>query len=327
MKKVYFLHRKAGFYYSIERIFDQLQLEICNKVPIEKINLPYWGFSFKSLFLNMIFVFKYRNERVHVVGDVHYCSLFLNNSILTIHDLSHLNRKKKDIKYYLIWMFWYYLTIKRAKAVTCISVDVKKQLLCLFPFARPKIHVIYNPIRLEFSYVPKVFDLDRPVILHIGTRSNKNLFRVIEALSDIKCRLFIVGVCPDEILLMLKKYSIDYQIGVDLTDKEILNAYVSADIISFPSLYEGFGLPVIEAQAIGRPVLTSDLAPMNEIAGNAAYYVDPYNVESIRNGFKILLETPTLRHDLIKRGLENVKQFSVKKISFLYLDLYQKIFD
>lgn len=112
-----------------------------------------------------------------------------------------------------------------------------------------------------------------------------------------------------------------------MTDKEILNAYVSADIISFPSLYEGFGLPVIEAQAIGRPVLTSDLAPMNEIAGNAAYYVDPYNVESIRNGFKILLETPTLRHDLIKRGLENVKQFSVKKISFLYLDLYQKIFD
>lgn len=327
MKRVYYLHRKAGVFYSIERVFDQLQSEIGKNVMIEKINLPCWGFSFKSIFLNILFVLKYWNKNVHVVGDVHYCSIFLRKSILTIHDLSHLKRKTKDIKYYILLIFWYYIPMKRAKCVTCISEEVKRQLIDLFPFVESKIFVIYNPIRKEFHYIPKKINKDKPIILHIGTRSNKNLPRVIKALDGIKCQLIIVGHCSEEIKELLRLHFIDYLLFENMTDNEIFDIYSQADIISFPSIFEGFGLPIIEAQTVGRPVLTSDLSPMNEVAGNAAWYVDPYNVDSIREGFQCLIDSSSVRENLISLGFENVKRFSLNNISSQYFNLYIRCFN
>ena len=83
---------------------------------------------------------------------------------------------------------------------------------------------------------------------------------------------------------MLRFYSIRYVYKCDLSNQEILDEYMNCDIVSFPSLYEGFGMPIIEGQAVGRVVFTSDLEPMKEIAGDAALLVDPYSIESIRNG-------------------------------------------
>lgn len=324
-KKLYLLHRKAGVYYSIERVFDQLQPKFSKEFVVEKINLPYWGFSFKSLLGNILFVLKYRNENVHVVGDVHYCSIFLKKSVLTIHDLSHLNRSKWGIKYWVIWLFWYYFPLKRAKFVTCISSEVKKQLEALFPFVKSKITVIYNFVDESYSYKPREFNEKRPVILHVGTRVNKNLIRVIDSLNGVNCLLVIIGKCNEEIVNELKKNGIVYRISYDLSDAEVRKEYENSDIISFPSLFEGFGLPIIEGQAVGRPVLTSNKPPMNEIGGEAVYYVDPYDVNSIHNGFVAIINNPSLRQELIERGLNNVRRFSIYAVAQQYIQLYKKL--
>ena len=124
---------------------------------------------------------------------------------------------------------------------------------------------------------------------------------------------------------MLRLYSINYIYKSDLSDQEILKEYINCDIVSFPTLYEGFGMPIIEGQAVGRVVLTSDLEPMKEMAGDAALLVDPYSIESIRNGIMKLIKNHHYRDDLIKRGLENIERFKLPAIVKQYMDLYTKL--
>lgn len=124
---------------------------------------------------------------------------------------------------------------------------------------------------------------------------------------------------------MLRFYSIRYVYKCDLSNQEILDEYMNCDIVSFPSLYEGFGMPIIEGQAVGRVVFTSDLEPMKEIAGDAALLVDPYSIESIRNGVMKLIKNHHYRDDLIKRGLENIERFKLPVIVKCYMDLYTKL--
>ena len=97
-----------------------------------------------------------------------------------------------------------------------------------------------------------------------------------------------------------------------------------ADILAFVSTYEGFGLPIIEAQAIGRVVITSNLASMPEVAGKGALFVNPFSVEEIREGIVSLIENEHDRATLIKRGLENVKRFDKEKIANQYQEIYDE---
>lgn len=112
----------------------------------------------------------------------------------------------------------------------------------------------------------------------------------------------------------------------DIDFSEVVALYKHADIISFPSLYEGFGMPVIEGQVVGRPILTSREGSIPEIAQSSVYYVDPYNIESIRAGFISLIKDNTLYNELVKKGRENVQRFNVETISDQYKSLYEKLY-
>jgi glycosyltransferase involved in cell wall biosynthesis len=162
-------------------------------------------------------------------------------------------------------------------------------------------------------------------LLFIGSTPNKNLPRVIEALKGIQCHLDIVGNIPDEQLVQLKEAAVSYSQSERLSEEALNQKFALADILLFPTLFEGFGLPILEAQQAGRPVLTSDLAPMNWVAGSGACLVDPTNVESIREGILKLLSEEAYRKELIMNGLINLERFSPKIISEQYLNIYESM--
>jgi len=91
------------------------------------------------------------------------------------------------------------------------------------------------------------------------------------------------------------------------------------------STYEGFGLPIVEANAVGRPVITSNVCSMPEVAGDAAFLVDPFDVEDIRRGVLLLINDSHLRRDLVRRGFLNVRRFSIESVATQYRSLYDEL--
>jgi glycosyltransferase involved in cell wall biosynthesis len=125
----------------------------------------------------------------------------------------------------------------------------------------------------------------------------------------------------------LNKYKIDYSNSVELTEEEIQQEFTACDLVFFPSTYEGFGLPVIEGFKAGRPVITSNLEPMKDIAAGAALLVDPFRVASIRKGIVELITNPALRDSMVEKGFKVVKHYEVNAIAEQYLNLWKKIAD
>ena len=211
------------------------------------------------------------------------------------------------------------------KRITVISDFSKKELSKLIPFAKDKIVVIHNPVNSTLQFTPKTFNEKNPLVLHIGTKSNKNLERTIEALEGIRCRFLVIGELSQKQLTLLRKKKIDYNNKKYISFLEIKAAYEDCDLVSFVSLYEGFGMPVIEAQSVGRPVLTSAIEPLIEVAGDAACMVNPEDTQDIRRGLLRIIEDNRYREELIMKGQENIRRFQLKSIAAQYLALYNEV--
>ena len=323
-RQISLLFRKKNVDYSIEKVFKPLLPVFGKHFVVYDCYVPHYKVSVWAIISNIWFAFCRRRDVNHITGVMHYCALLLpkKNTIITIHDL---NLPGTGIKRRILMWLFVRLPVNRAGFITCITEATKRELLKVCPSSLDKISVIYNPIAPEFEYNKEHFDKENPRILHIGTRENKNLERVILALKDIKCHLTIIGSLSSRQLSLLKDNGINYTNKCRLTDQEILDEYISCDIVSFPSLCEGFGMPIIEGQAIGRPVLTSDKAPMNEISGDAVVYVDPEDVGSIHDGFLKIINNEELRLTLVRKGLDNVKRFDATNIAEQYMVLYNRI--
>jgi len=188
-----------------------------------------------------------------------------------------------------------------------------------------KIIVIPVAISPEFKYSKKEFNKANPRILQVGTAPNKNIPNLIEALREIPCTLNIVGKKNEAYESLLNKYNIPYIFEAGLSQDEIIRRYEMADIISLVSTYEGFGMPILEGQATGRAVITSNVFSMPEVAAEAAVIVNPDSVTEIKDGLKKIIENDVFRNDLIERGFANIRRFDADKIAGQYFDLYQKI--
>lgn len=322
MPLIHLIYRKPNTaFHSIENVFDAL----LPYLKVQKTELPYTSSGILNRWRNVSFTKRINSELLHITGHDHYLILGLirKKTILTIHDVEVLKRSS-GIKGFLLKKLWFDWPIKYATCITTISEFSKNEILSLDNYKTP-IQVIHNPLTLPIEHTPKQFNTNYPNILHIGTKQNKNLIRLIMAIKDIKCHLTIIGKLDINQTKLLHSNEINYTSKANLSNIEMIGEYINCDILSFVSTYEGFGLPIIEAQACGRVVISSNIASIPEIAGNGALLVNPMDVNDIKNGFTQLINNSKLRDELISKGLENVKRFEPKKIANQYQELYNRI--
>ncbi len=262
----------------------------------------------------------------HILGDVHYLAFGTRKSttILTICDCGFAYHES-PLKRFVLRLIWLQLPARRVARICAISEKTKAEILSLIEIDPALIDVIPVCIADAFKVSPKAFVEDRPVILQVGTGPNKNVPRLIAALDGLPCELHIVGRRTPEIDSALKQHVVACHFSERLDQSELVAAYRQSDIVSFVSTYEGFGMPIVEAQTVGRVVVTSDLEPMRGVAGGAAALADPFSVSSIREQLLRLIHDGAHRDWLVEQGLENAKKYRSGVVAAMYRQVYERV--
>lgn len=321
---------RPSIYRSFEPLMNLLKEE---GHDITEVFLPYDGGQPWNVFRNICYLRKNRiKDGVnHVTGDVHYAILALLGcpSVLTIHDDYQVRGfKRRSFHYLYRWLFWIFLPIKFAKCVVCITPNTQKDINSYY--INDKLQVItHHDITSDFPYTPKEFNKSCPVILHVGTASNKNLETTIKALSGMECMLRVLKPMTDKQHLLAKQFGVHYVNRYDITNEEVFEEYRMADIILFPSLYEGLGMPILEGQSIGRPVITTNRDPMRWVAGEngAILLKNPLDVNEIKSALNSIVNNEELRSKLIEAGRNNIKRFTLENALNKYMEVYKEAID
>ena len=231
------------------------------------------------------------------------------------------------------WKLQYKYLCRRADFFLAISEFTKREMTQLLGIPPEKIHVVpcagpdcLAPVTDEarLERLRKKYGLPRRFLLFVGNSNpRKNLARMIRGFdraaesTGIPHHLVVAGgqgwkFSEEDALRDIRHREQIHFIGF-VEDEDMPALYSAAELFLFPTLYEGFGIPVIEAQLCGTPVLTSNCSSLPEVAGEAAVYVDPYSEESICEGLLRLLTDPQLAEELRKKGFENARRFSWQK--------------
>jgi glycosyltransferase involved in cell wall biosynthesis len=327
--RVIYFTRKQRYLgnFSIETYFEQVRQNLPQPFTPVLCTMPYQSNGLLRRIANSLYCIFKQGDINHITGDIHYVAAFLKKrkTVLTILDCGMLH-ETKGIKNKIFKFFWFTIPIKKCNYITAISNATKHDIIDLTNCDPAKIHVMYVCINNSFKRISKSFNADEPRILQLGTAANKNINRLIPALRNIKCKLVIIGKLSEENRNLLKDNNVESEIyDYRLSEKEVIEQYTKSDILSFVSILEGFGMPIIEANAIGRVVVTSNITSMPEVAGNAAHYVDPFSIQDINNGFLKVINDHNYRETLIEKGYENGARFSPKTIAHQYAALYYKM--
>jgi len=322
---VYIFRNSNPKYKSIEGVFHNLSKLIGLHLDTSVIELKYAGGSVRNMWFNLTSFKRKDDEIYHITGDVQYMGIVTGKrSVLTVHDVQSIV-KGSFLKKLYMKLFWFWLPAMFVKRITVISEFTRTELENILPFFQYKIRTVYNPVNEVFKYTDYQFNQNKPRILLLGTKPNKNLERTFESLKGIHCELTIIGQLTEHQLQLIETLELDVTEAYNLSLKEVVAQYQSCDLLCFASTYEGFGMPIIEAQAMGRPVLTSNLGAMKEVSKDTAYLVDPYDISSIRTGIETLLADADLRQALIQKGLQNVTRFSAEAIAKNYMAIYREL--
>lgn len=323
--KIIFFYRNHKVGYSIGKVFDSILEQFPDK---KRIEVPCHNSSLLAIAKNMACVFTHRDRNLvnHVTGDIHYVlpALLGCKTVLTIHDTSCYDCCHSQIKKWIVKLLWLTIPLKIATKVVCISEETRR---CVKRFTRrDDLIVIYNPVDDSFITCRKEMDANCPKFLIIGTAWNKNIVNTLKALDGIKGEVTIVGTLSEnqkKVASGLKQMKVRTLPG--LTDQALLEEYKNCDIVLFCTIFEGFGMPIIEGQKIGRAIITSNIEPHKEIAGDGALFVDPHSVEDIRKAVLSVVNDDDLYNKLVDKGLENVKRFDVRRIASEYTRIYSEI--
>lgn len=324
---------------SQERVWADVLAELDPALPLITLRPPFQSRGVVRRVLNVLWAVRLRGGLVHITGDIHYLALVLSRRrlILTIHDMSTLHTRRSALAMKIMEYFWFTMPMKRATVVTTISRAMAEEILDRYPLVAHKLVVIPNPLSSAFLHrADATSKAERPVrprspatdeqvrVLMVGTKPNKNLERVVQAVTRAGFHLVVVGRLSATQEAVLANSLAAYESHVDLEDAELVALYRTAHVLAFPSLYEGFGLPIIEAQAMCLPVVTSDIPVLREVAGEGAIFVDPLDSYAIQAGLELAIGDSTVAADMINRGCRNVKRFSAPAIAKQYEDLYRR---
>lgn len=311
---------------SVERLYEDVRAHLSADIQVSVCINRFFSRGLLGRIYDIVRAPYYQGDVNHVTGDVHFLTYLLDRrrTVLTILDCVLLERLH-GIKRWLLWLFWYWLPEKRCVAITVISEATRQQVLRHLRCDPDKVRVIYCNVSDEFKPVPRPFNVSRPRLLQIGAGPNKNVEAIATALAGMDCELIVIGPLSATQINVLKQHRVSYTNFVNLSREALLEQYHCCDMVVFASTYEGFGLPIVEANAVGRPVVTSNIWSMPEVAGEAACLVDPFDVVSIRAGISRVIEDATYRKFLVERGFENVKRFQIEDITAQYETLYRSI--
>ena len=291
-----------------------------------------------------------RRERPDLFHAPHYVlpAAIHCNSVVTIHDCIHLmfpqylpNRMAYAYARAQMWT-----AAHRSDCILTVSDASKRDILHLFNIPPEKIVVVYNAIDAHFSLTPppdavarvrERYQLDHRFLLYVGNiKPHKNLVRLIEAFSELRTgdledlKLLIIG---DEISKLpalrhaVHRHKLHKHVRFlgYVPDDQLAVLYRLAAVFVFPSLYEGFGLPPLEAMASGTPVVVSNVSSLPEVVGDAAVLVDPHDIDSIVDGLRCVLTNPTRADEMRRKGLERAREFSWERSVARTLEVYKRI--
>ena len=244
------------------------------------------------------------------------------NSVVTVHGLEY----EYYPEYYPFWFRNYlrYSTIyavRQARKVIAVSENTKQDLVKLYGAKEAKIKVVHHGIQVEISKSKtQSHPSQNPYLLYIGRLElKKNIVGILEAYEILKEKYKI----PHDLVLVgapgfgygeIKKKIQNSNFKINelgyVSDSEKKRLLAEADIFVFPSFYEGFGLPILEAQAAGLPVVSSNVSSIPDVAGNSVLLVDPKIPEQIADSVHKLIDDKPLRDRLIQLGFQNIKRFS-----------------
>ena len=308
------------------------------RVPVRLIRFLY------SQNISLEFLFG-KIDIFHILGpDVFYFKW--GKKVITVYDLTFELFPQWHIKETLIWGERIYRLVCEADRIIAISENTKKDLIKLYKILPEKIKVIhlaadeiYRPINDSNALASSLqkYDLPNKFILFVGTlEPRKNLNRLIQAYRMLKERgglehkLVIVGRkgwLYEEIFKIVKNLGLSREIIFTgyVPEEVLVLLYNISDLFVYPSLYEGFGLPPLEAMSCGTPVITSNISSLPEVVGDAAILVNPYNVEEIAEAIERVLSDEKLQQRLRRKGLERAKFFSWEKTAKETIKVYEEL--
>jgi len=317
---------------SVTKLYSNIHNDILKSYSVIQLIAPKSNAGFCNKLKNIFWLLKTPGELFHLTGDNSYFAWALiitgRPYLVTILDMGMPGRRswlKKlifDPCYFLIPLIF-------AKRIVCISDYTKTELCKKYKELNRKTDVIHVAVSEYFTNTRNLVEKDEQCddvvyVLQIATSNhNKNVGRSIEAIYGTGYHYIFVGDLSIEYSSQLDYLNIPYSHYKDIDEEQLLTLYDKATILLFPSLYEGFGMPIIEAQSRGVSVITSNIPPMNDISGDAAILIDPYSVNDIRSALLRVGSDLNLRLDLRKKGLENVNRFLPELIARKHVNLYK----
>ena len=249
--------------------------------------------------------------------------------VLTVHDMI-FERYPQDVLIYDRTIPHKKLLIEKADHIIAVSEKTKSDIVELLGTSPSKISVVYHGYRAVSDVAPQLFD---NYVLYVGERKGyKNFFPWLSAVRPLlmknpSLRIVCTGTpfSRGELELFARWNIADRLIHISADDAQMASLYRYALCFVFPSHYEGFGIPILEAFHNGCPVCLSRASCFPEVAGDAALYFNPHDAQSMSDALQALVESPALRDEMRLKGLQRIKEFSLERMVQGTCDVYRKL--